>query len=342
MLPACEKPEPASFSAERSSVGTALTTFGRFLLCCLGPIRSGYDALRILLAVVLLAVAGLKAHQLATESVLGTGLLDSRWLLMATVEFELLFGLWLLAGLIPKPTWAVALACFGVFAFVSLYKALSGYATCGCFGRVQVNPWYTSTLDLGIVLSLLLWRPKRQGAPLAIHFKSSAELPLRAVGVLIIWLLLGVPAAFAMSCTPTALGEAGDIIDGGKVVVLKPETWIGKRFPLLEYIDIGDSLGEGEWQVLLYHHDCPMCQAVLAKYGQLGNTLEARGEPRRIALIEMPPYGGRQSQLVSPSGEHALGRMSSAKEWFAPTPLEVLLDGAVVKVVGDAREGMGP
>ena len=81
---------------------------------------------------------------------------------MATVEFELFFGLWLLAGILPKPTWAAALVCFGLFACVSLYKALSGYASCGCFGRVPVSPWYTVTFDLAIIASLVRWRPKRQ------------------------------------------------------------------------------------------------------------------------------------------------------------------------------------
>jgi hypothetical protein len=47
------------------------------------------------------------------------------------VEFELFFGLWLLAGLYPKATSAVTLLCFGGFACVSLYKAISGEATCG-------------------------------------------------------------------------------------------------------------------------------------------------------------------------------------------------------------------
>jgi len=112
---------------------------------------TGYDVIRIALGVLLLTAAGLKAHQLATEPVLSTGLLDSRWLLMATVEFELLFGLWLLGNIWPKPTWAAALACFGLFAGVSLYKALSGHASCGCFGRVPVNPWYTATLDVAMV-----------------------------------------------------------------------------------------------------------------------------------------------------------------------------------------------
>lgn len=60
-----------------------------------------HDVVRVVLASVLLLAAGLKGHQLATEPVLGTGILDSRWFLIALVEFELFFGLWLLGNLWP-------------------------------------------------------------------------------------------------------------------------------------------------------------------------------------------------------------------------------------------------
>jgi hypothetical protein len=99
----------------------------------------GCRTVSLLIAAVLLIAAALKGHQLASEPMLGHGLLDSRWLLIGVVEFELFFGLWLLAGIWPKRTCAAALGCFTLFTCVSLYKALSGYATCGCFGRVPVN-----------------------------------------------------------------------------------------------------------------------------------------------------------------------------------------------------------
>ena len=108
----------------------------------------GYNRLRLVVALLLLTAAALKGYDLANGPVVGSGLLDSRWLLIGVVEMEILFGLWLLANIWPKPTWAAALACFSLFTCVSLYKALSGYASCGCFGRVPVNPWYTATLDL--------------------------------------------------------------------------------------------------------------------------------------------------------------------------------------------------
>jgi len=63
---------------------------------------AGYDIVRIAIAFLLLIAGGLKAYQLSTSPMLGTGLLDSRWVLVAAVEFELFFGLWLLANIWPK------------------------------------------------------------------------------------------------------------------------------------------------------------------------------------------------------------------------------------------------
>ena len=84
----------------------------------------GWNLVRTALAGLLLTASALKCWQLATEPIVGTSLLESRWLLMATVEFELFLAILLLANLLAKPSWAVALACFGLFACVSICKAL--------------------------------------------------------------------------------------------------------------------------------------------------------------------------------------------------------------------------
>jgi len=125
---------------------------------------SGYDALRVVLGAILLAAAALKAHQLATEPVIAPGLLNSRWFLISVVEFELLFGLWLLSGLYARPTWYAATGCFVLLAGVSVYKALSGDETCGCFGNVKTHPWWATALDAALVLALLRWRPSGRHA----------------------------------------------------------------------------------------------------------------------------------------------------------------------------------
>ena len=104
---------------------------------------AGYVAIRVFLAAILISAAVLKGYQLATGPVLGTGLFSSRILLIAVVEFEWLLGVWLITGLFPKWAWRVTLGCFVLFACVSLYKGLSGDASCGCFGQVEVSPWWT-------------------------------------------------------------------------------------------------------------------------------------------------------------------------------------------------------
>jgi hypothetical protein len=104
------------------------------------------------LAVVLLAAALLKARQAATEPIPGTHILSSRPLLIAAVWCEILLGCWMLAGVHRRITRWVVIACFGAYAAMALALALGGAESCGCFGRVQVNPWYTTALDAGIAL----------------------------------------------------------------------------------------------------------------------------------------------------------------------------------------------
>ena len=235
------------------------------------PIRSGYDVVRILAAFVLLTAAGLKGWQLATEPVIGHSILDSRWLLMAVVEFELFFGLSLLVCIWTKPIWAGALACFSVFACISLYKAVLGYASCGCFGHVQVNPWYTALLDSAVVVSLLRWRPTGSQPTVPIWLN---RLTIRVIAVFVIWFLVGIPAALVMWRPPITLLESDtSVVDGRKFVVLKPEKWSGKRFPLLDFIDIGERLRKGRWLVLLCRCDCPKCQQVVEDLPELRTHL---------------------------------------------------------------------
>jgi hypothetical protein len=277
---------------------------------------TGYDAVRVAVGILLLISAGLKGYQLASEPVLGTGFLDSRWLLTLAVEFELLFGLWLLANIWPKLSWATAVGCFSLFTCVSLYKALSGDATCGCFGQVPVNPWWTATLDLLVVFSLLRWQPKGQDWLSFTHFK---EIRLRTVAVLSIWLVLGLAAAFAVgNYTAATLSDVGDVVGDGRMVVLKPEAWLGKRFPLLDYIGTSDQLKQGKWFVLLYHHDCPRCRGAIGDLPHILSTLCAR----QVALIEFPPYGNE----IEASESDGITLMHKQLSFLSAHLLSILLE----------------
>ena len=300
---------------------------------------AGYDVVRIVLGLVLLTAAALKGHQLATEPVAGTGLLTSRWFLIGVVEFELFFGLWLLSGLYPSQTWQLALLCFTGFACISLYKGLSGEACCGCFGRVPVNPWYTLVLDLAAVAALLGFRPagvaESSPRPLAGEGPGVRAGPRRQVGwVLAAFLAAGIPAALAMASYQAAtLDEAGDIFGDSEFVVLEPEQWISKQFPLLKYIDIGDRLAEGKWIVVLYHHDCPHCEEAISKYEKLARVSARQADTPRVAVVEMPPYAGAGQGLISEDTLCTSARLSDMKEWYVETPLVLSLGEARVTAV---------
>ena len=171
---------------------------------------SGYDVVRIAVGCLLLLAAGLKGHQLATEPVSGDGVLSSRWFLIGGVEFELAFGLWLWSGLSPMWTWRSALVCFGLFSGLSLFKAILGEASCGCFGTVAVNPWYTSLLDLGVFVCLFLWRPREVAFRCTVGSRAFA---MRLVAISAIWLLVGLPGVVAMGTyQPSRLTDVGAIL----------------------------------------------------------------------------------------------------------------------------------
>ncbi len=293
--------------------------------------REGYAVVCVLLGAILLVAATLKAYQLATEPTAETGLMTSRWFLIGVVEFELLLGLCLVCGVFRDAVWFVTLGCFSVFGCVALYKALSGEVSCGCFGSVQVHPWYTFSLDSVAVVTLLRWRPEvRQFS----GWIRETGPSWRLATVLTVWLLVGLPGAWSMTSFEAASVNAeGDFLGDGQIVVLEPETWVGKRFPLLGHVDIGDSLADGQWIVLLYHHDCPHCQDVLPHYELLAQATPDGPAATGVALSELPPFGSHGETTTAESPLH--GRLAETKDWFVQTPTEIQLDrGTVISVRG--------
>jgi hypothetical protein len=123
-------------------------------LCPLPITSRAFLGLRIALGVFLLVTAGLKLHGLVVDPLAGDSFLASPRLQIAAIEVELLLGLWLLSGWQLCAARLVALAFFGILASASLWLALQGQSSCGCFGRVQVNPWATFALDVVIVAAL--------------------------------------------------------------------------------------------------------------------------------------------------------------------------------------------
>ena len=269
---------------------------------------------------VLLVAGTLKAIGLATNADPALAL-SPLWFGIALVECEWLLGLWLVSNLHPSLARRVALACFTVFAGFSLMRALRGEASCGCFGGVvRVNPWYTLLLDAGCVLALLLFRQ-----PVTPRYATIASHPARSALILTIMFWIGLPWAAV-------------IIRSDHPFVIDPDLWTGERFPLLSHIDIGNKLAQGRWTVVLYRHDCQACRIEVPEYERTARNLLSGGGRPKIALIELPPYGGPGEQIPSRDSPCALGRLDDSREWRVGTPLAFILHDCIVM----PRKGLRP
>jgi hypothetical protein len=267
-------------------------------------------------AASLLAGACLKAHQLVTDPALGV-LHGSRWLQVGLVEYELVLATWLLSGVGSTRCRRVTFASFTSFGCYSLYLGMTGATSCGCFGRLHVSPWLTLMLDAFSILLLWWWQPA------GMNPGTDRTTPLNGA-MLAATALLGGIAITVISFVNfhQAVISVEGLTVNESFTILEPEKWIGKPFPLVDQIDIGERLITGSWLVLFFHHDCSSCQKVISEYHEFSQKLDGI----EIALIQVPPIG----ELSSTSG-FMRGRLNNDKQWFVTTPTAIeLSEGTVV------------
>jgi hypothetical protein len=272
--------------------------------------KRGCGVVLRLLGLLLLTGAALKGYQLLTEPLADADLWSNRHFLIFVVEFELALSLWLLSGLYKKAAWLAATGCFLVFSCVTLYKGLTGAASCGCFGTVHVNPWITLfCIDLPALAALIAFRPGGLNLrrPLAMLTPHPRLIHLTAVWLITLSLVTTSTAVLALN--EPALVTA-------KYEVLEPAEWVGKELPILAHIDIKDQLSQGNWLVLLYHYDCPGCGEAIPQYEQIARDLKGNEEFLQIAFVAVPPFG---QAPITETAAVTLGKMDNSKEWFVTT-----------------------
>ncbi len=154
-------------------------------------LRVGYRIVRYLLGLLFLLAAFFKLKGLGLDPVARMGIFSTPEFQGAVVEFELFMALWLLWGKWPLGSWLVAVATFVGFAAFSFYQGWVGQSSCGCFGRLSVNPWYAFGLDVLVLATLVIGRP---------DIKPLRENPRRTI----------TAAAFLAAC-----GLAGVLVTSG-------------------------------------------------------------------------------------------------------------------------------
>lgn len=321
-----------------------------------------YETLLRALGVLLIMASILKGHQLMTEPVASRDIWSYRPFLILQVEFELALGIWLLSAVFGRLAWLMALVCFVVFSSVTCYKALTGMASCGCFGKVHVDPWVTLVvIDLPAVVALIALRPENIGGMLHCHavgflrickllirilrrggrsLSTIKQYPHFALVLRALWrpfcekgvLITASAVVVVLAATTPVLA----LVEPPKVTrvyeVLEPETWVGSTLPILEHIDIADQLMSGNWLIVLQHIDCDDCRAVIPRYQQMARDLRDTRSNLSIALIEVPPYQPHQEQ---PGAAWLTGKLDQSKRWFVVTPAALTLaNGQVIAAYG--------
>jgi len=233
------------------------------------------------------------------------------WLLTIVVQIEVLLAVLLIVGAWPKQTVIATILTFALFAAFSFYRAAAGYEACGCFGPLEINPWWTFALDVAVCALLATQvRPVRRGTTLR-----------RAALATACYAAIGLPvAAFAISNAGLA-GNPGLIKRDG-LIILDPQAWVGKPLPIAEAIRPQIDLSTGEWILLIYHHDCPNCERVRPLYEALSRIGKAQ-----VLLIESPPFGRHGPVDISIS-RHA--SLTDENGWFVQTPVEIRLKSGTV------------
>lgn len=272
-------------------------------------------AAALLIAGLLLATAALKVFSPVESASLAVAYNIPPLLTAVVVQAELALAILLLFGLWPKKVLLAAAGMFAVFGAFSIYRGWAGYESCGCFGSLQVNPWITATLD-GIMLLLAVWAAQKSNT---IRQETNLRQLYLAGGA---YALAGLLAAGEMIGTaPLSLAD-GSFSDAGGLVILEPDAWIGKPFPLGPHLTPEVPIDEGRWTLLLFHHDCPRCQEAVPQYERLAAAEKGRG----VVLIETPPYASDSR----PEGKTMRARLTDAREWFVQTPVEIQLDEGIV------------
>jgi hypothetical protein len=126
-----------------------------------------------------------------------------------------------------------------------------------------------------------------------------------------------------------------------ELVVLEPEDWVGKSFPVLNEMENSTLLRSGRWLVVLYHSDCDRCLEAIPRYQALAVSDGAKNAGIRLAFVAMPPVSiGADPVACSPDYLHLALRPDH--DWFATTPLVAAIEDGKVIWAGDGDSAVNP
>jgi hypothetical protein len=275
--------------------------------------------MRIVVGLLLVTAAVLKAGQLIDDPTAALTISLGGWVLPIQVGVELGFGLLVLSGIFWRRVCWVALILFAAFSAYSLFLVFGGAASCGCFGPIEVHPWWTFMLDVAILVGLLISIGRSQNVPEPATCRDAPFWPGHSTVVAVIVGVVVVSSALLVRYVASRTAMDGNLLATSQnLVILEPARWVGQKLPIMDFIDL--DISQGNWIVLLHRRECPDCQVIVPYYDELAKH-------NCVALVQVPPYGEPDTSILGPAKR---GRLSNDREWFVQTPVEIqLVDGTV-------------
>lgn len=282
----------------------------------------------VVVAFVLLTAVGFKVASLlhpTTADILRTHATPQPWPWLAALA-QWLIALWLLTGL--TATWAarVTLALLTLFLIIASYHWYTGAADCGCFGAVAVHPRWTVLLDGAMLVGIGLTTAKSRRAFASDSYPvSNLKSPRIFLGLAI---SLSIPTSTVLALAPQSN------VDSPKTVFLDVDSWVGKKLPLLDYIEspIAEQLTNGSALVLLMDGNCAHCRDRLTQ-------LRAERSEKLAATTFVVDISDTSSIDISPFAQLRLTRAvenerrRTATQYVARVPVEIsLTSGKVVSL----------
>ena len=256
---------------------------------------------------ILLAAVALKVQGLTAGGVGQSLTLLSPQVQLAGLEVEALVGLWLLSGVARRGAWLAAVGLFTLLAAVSIYLVAVGQPSCGCFGRVEVSPWLSLTLDAVCVAALLASRPSGRW-----QFTRQTLL-LTAVATLSV-------AALAFAATTPAAGRTLAWLRGEELILTGGDTDAGTA-PQGAFRDVPVTIENVTGHDLRLIGGTASCACVAT--GDLPLTI---------------PSGSRVTANVSIKFTGEAGQFKHTFQWYTDSPRQPRLSGSIAGRVAAAAE----
>lgn len=245
------------------------------------------------------------------------------------VELTVVVVIWLLPSL-ARP---VALAMLAAFLPILVGDLALGASSCGCFGAVEVNPWWTLTMDAGLLLAVLLLGRRAPSLRWQAHL-GAGRVVVAGVATLAVFAIAfavhpaAAPTVAAHDDVASATAAAAPLPAAG---YYSPDlqSWVGQRFADLDVASwirgLPDDLDDGLHYVLFYRKDCEHCHELMEVFfaDDLTIPTTAVAVPERAGFPDVA--------LPFPCGQCGLAELPTGIDWFLQTPVLVRLNQGVVE-----------